>query len=62
MCFFWKLNTTHQFTHWKKWNLKATAGIDNIFDYVDDCPYGANRGTINPGRTYLVGLNVSFAE
>jgi outer membrane receptor for ferrienterochelin and colicins len=58
----WKLTTTHQLLKSGKVNLRLTAGIDNIFDYVDDVPYGENRGTINPGRTYFVGLNINFAN
>ncbi|MCU4155116.1 TonB-dependent receptor [Carboxylicivirga sp. A043] len=58
----WKLTTTHQLLHSNKVNLKLTAGIDNVFDYVDDVPYGENRGTINPGRTYFVGVNINFAN
>jgi len=58
----WKLTTTHQFINTNNVNLTLTAGVDNIFDYVDDVPYGENRGTINPGRTYFVGLNIHFAN
>ncbi len=58
----WKLSTTHQFMDTNNLNLMLTAGVDNIFDYVDDVPYGENRGTITPGRTYFVGINIQFAK
>ncbi len=58
----WNLNTTHHFAEFKGLRFTATAGIDNLFDYVDDQPYGFNLGTITPGRTYVVGLNIVFAN
>ncbi len=57
----WKLTTTHKFITSGAFDLGATAGIDNIFDYVDDSPYGSNYGTINPGRTYFAGINFDFS-
>ncbi|MFA8434720.1 MAG: TonB-dependent receptor domain-containing protein [Marinifilaceae bacterium] len=58
----WKLTTTHRFANVGAFNLEATAGVDNIFDYVDDRPYGVHYGTMTPGRTYFVGLNIRFAK
>jgi len=58
----WKLTTTHRFAQVGAFNLEATAGIDNIFDYVDDRPFGVHYGTINPGRTFFLGLNIRFAK
>ncbi len=56
----WNFTTTHNFAEVNGSKLTATVGIDNIFDYVDDLPDGFNRGTITPGRTFKVGLNVVF--
>ena len=58
----WKLTTNHRFTHLGAFILEASAGIDNVFDYVDDVPYGYNYGTISPGRTFFVGLKIHFAQ
>jgi len=58
----WRLTTTHDFAEFSGINITATAGIDNIFNFIDDSPYGLHRGTINPGRTYFVGLNIKFSS
>lgn len=50
----WRLGTTHQ---WGE-HLRAEAGIDNIFDYVDRTPHGLHLGTTTPGRTFFVSLSV----
>ncbi len=57
----WKLTTTHNLITKSNFSFGATAGIDNIFDYVDDSPYGSNYGTTNPGRTYFAGINIDFS-
>lgn len=56
----WKLTTSHRFAHVGDFNLEATAGIDNIFDRVDERPYGVHYATLNPGRTFFVGVNIRF--
>lgn len=56
----WRINTLHSLLNLKKWKLDLNAGIDNIFDYVDRTPFGYNRGTTNPGRTYYVSVNIQF--
>ena len=58
----WKLTTNHRFANIGVFILEAQLGIDNIFDYVDDSPYGSNYGTINPGRTFFAGLTINFAQ
>ena len=58
----WRLTTTHDFAEFSGINITANAGIDNIFNFIDDSPYGLHRGTINPGRTYFVGLNIKFSS
>ncbi|WP_461638198.1 TonB-dependent receptor [Labilibaculum euxinus] len=57
----WKLTTSHRFTS-AGTSLEITAGVDNIFDYVDDSPYGSHYGTLNPGRTVFIGCNIKFAK
>lgn len=56
----WRLNTSHALLKMKKWTLVVDAGIDNIFNYVDDVPFGRNRGTTTPGRTYYVSCSIKF--
>lgn len=58
----WKLTTNHRFTSLGAFVVELSAGIDNIFDFVDDSPYGSHYGTINPGRTFFMGLKVNFAK
>ena len=56
----WRLNTSHSLLNKKKCKLDMNVGIDNIFDYVDRTPFGTNRGTTSPGRTYYASLTVKF--
>jgi len=56
----WKLSSNHQFKSYKKMKMELIAGIDNILNYVDDSPYGSHYGTLNPGRTIFMGLNIKF--
>lgn len=58
----WKLTTNHQFANIGHFILEAQLGIDNVFDYVDDSPYGSHYGTISPGRTFFAGLIINFAQ
>lgn len=56
----WKLTSSHTINKFKKTKLVFIAGIDNVFDYVDDSPYGSHYGTLNPGRSLFVGVNINF--
>jgi len=56
----WKLTTNHTIRHFKKAKIVLIAGVDNVFDYVDDSPYGSHYGTLNPGRTLFAGINIDF--
>ncbi|WP_066629569.1 TonB-dependent receptor [Labilibacter marinus] len=58
----WKLTTSHTFKKFKDCNMVFIAGVDNILDYVDDAPYGSHYGTLNPGRSLFVGLNIKFTK
>lgn len=56
----WRFNTSHSLLKYKKWKLNMNVGVDNLFDYVDRTPFGWNRGTTTPGRTFYVSLAVKF--
>lgn len=57
----WRLATTHLFPSLiKNSKLEMQVGVDNILNYVDRTPFGFNRGTNSPGRTYYVSLNLNF--
>ena len=58
----WRLTTVHRFKTKGAFNFEATAGVDNLFDHVDDSPYGSHYGTINPGRTAFAGIKIVFAR
>jgi len=56
----WRLNTSHSLLKMKSWNLTLNLGVDNIFDYVDRTPFGRNRGTTTPGRTWYASIDIKF--
>ena len=56
----WRVNTSHTLLNKKKWTFVFGAGIDNIFNYIDDTPFGRNRGTTTPGRTYYASCSIKF--
>lgn len=54
------LTTTHTFSHLGRFTLAANAGVENLFDYTDDRPFGVNYATLSPGRTFFGGLTIRF--
>ena len=58
----WKLTTNHRFTGLGKFILELSAGIDNLFDFVDNSPFGSHYASLSPGRTYFIGLKLDFAH
>ncbi len=56
----WRITTNHTFYHFKSCDVSAVIGVDNVFDFVDDSPYGSHYATLNPGRSYLIGLNIKY--
>lgn len=58
----WKITTNISTLKFRNYKIKLTAGVDNIFNYVDDRPYGSHYGTLNPGRTVFAGLSIDFSK
>lgn len=58
----WRIATNHEFPVSKKWLFRVEAGVDNIFNYVDDTPHGLHLGTTNPGRTIYGTLTIRFSQ
>ncbi|WP_027473469.1 TonB-dependent receptor [Saccharicrinis fermentans] len=58
----WKLTANYEYKQFKNMDITLTSGIDNIFNYVDDSPYGSHYGTLNPGRTLYAGIKIQFAK
>lgn len=56
----WNLNTKHTFTGIRHLDLEVGAGVNNLFDKVDDRPYGVNYSLLSPGRTAYVSLAIKF--
>ena len=58
----WRLTARYE---WSKgsassFNYQVEAGVDNIFNYIDDTPHGLHLGTTSPGRTVYGTLTVRF--
>ena len=58
----WNLSTTHRFKTWKGLTFEPGFGIENIFNFVDDRPFGVNYATLSPGRTVYVSLGITFGK
>lgn len=58
----YKLATSHSFEPVGIVQFSATAGIDNLLDYVDTTPKDFNPGTTSPGRTFFVGVKINFTK
>ncbi len=56
----WKFTTNHTIKRYTNFDINISAGIDNIFNYVDDRPYGSHYGTLNPGRTFFASININY--
>jgi len=54
------LTTTHTFSPLGRFGLEANAGVENLFDYTDNRPFGVNYATLSPGRVFWGGLTVRF--
>lgn len=58
----WNLNTRHTFDKWDHFILEPGLGVNNIFNYRDDRPYGVNYASLTPGRTVYVSLLLKFKK
>lgn len=56
----WRINTTHSLLHLQKWKMDINTGVDNILNYIDTTPFGRNRATSTPGRTFYISLNLQL--
>lgn len=54
------LTTTHTVSHLGHFGLEAQVGVENLFDYTDDRPFGVNYATLSPGRTFFEGITIRF--
>jgi outer membrane receptor for ferrienterochelin and colicins len=58
----WNLATTHRFKTWNGLTFEPGFGIENIFNFVDDRPFGVNYATLSPGRMFYVSLGITFGK
>ncbi|TKG93009.1 TonB-dependent receptor [Puteibacter caeruleilacunae] len=58
----WKFTANYNIKRFKSVDVNLFGGVDNILNYVDDSPYGSHYGTLNPGRTIFVGLNLKYSK
>ena len=62
----WRLSTTHDFDchaiRSRGLTLRAEAGVDNIFNYIDRTPHGLHLGTTSPGTTVYASLTIRFNQ
>ncbi len=56
----WRINTAHSLLRMKRWSLTMNVGVDNVFNYVDRTPFGRNRATSTPGRTFYASALIKF--
>ena len=58
----WNITLTGKYHGFKKFEIEPSAGIENIFNYKDDRPYGSNYATLSPGRTWFLALTFKFTH
>lgn len=58
----WNLATRHRLKNFNGFVVEPGFGIENIFDFVDDKPFGANYATLSPGRVFYVSLSLKFSK
>lgn len=58
----WNLTTNHSFSPVGMFIFEVNAGIENLFDYSQNLPYGSNLGTLSPGRTFFASLTIKFKK
>jgi outer membrane receptor for ferrienterochelin and colicins len=56
----WNLNTRHTINGLKNIILEPGIGVNNIFNKIDNRPYGVNYANNSPGRTFYASLLVRF--
>jgi outer membrane receptor for ferrienterochelin and colicins len=56
----WNISTRHTFNGLKNFTLEPGLGVNNIFDKVDNRPYGVNYASLSPGRTFYASLLIRF--
>lgn len=58
----WNLSTRHRLRSFNGLSLEPGFGIENIFNFIDDRPYGVNYATLSPGRVVYVSMAIKFSK
>lgn len=58
----WNLSTRHQLKDINGFVFEPGFGLENIFDFVDNRPYGTNYATLSPGRVFYVSMSIRFSK
>lgn len=58
----WNLATNHSFTGAKSLIFEPGFGMENIFNFRDEKPFGSKYATISPGRTVFASLTLKFKK
>lgn len=58
----WNISTRHRIESFHGLTLEPGFGVENIFNFVDDRPYGVNYATLSPGRVVYVSMAIQFRK
>lgn len=58
----WNLATSHSFTGAKNLTFEPGFGIENIFNFRDNKPFGSKYATTSSGRTVFASLTLKFKK
>lgn len=58
----WNINTRHTFDGFKNILIEPGFGVNNLFNYIDNRPYGVNYANLTPGRTIYISLLLKFKK
>lgn len=58
----WNIATTHSFSGSKAFVIEPGFGVENIFNFKDERPFGSRYATTSSGRTVYASLTVKFKQ
>lgn len=58
----WNLSAYHTIKNINGISIEPGMGIENIFNFVDDRPFGSSYATLTPGRTIFISLGLKFSK
>lgn len=58
----WNLSAYHTIKNVNGISIEPGMGIENIFNFVDDRPFGSSYATLTSGRTIFISLGLKFSK